>query len=105
MTYRVVVTEEARIVAETDAAWWAQHRSPEQAARWLDGLHAAVAGLAESPLAHGLARESKELGHELREMLYGLGGSRTHRVLYEVRGDEVLVVTVRHTARDDYRPG
>lgn len=32
-------------------------------------------------------------------MNYGLGPRPTHRVLYEIRGDEVLVLTVRHLAQ------
>ena len=57
MNCRVLVTSCARRQLAECAAWWAEHRSAEQALRWLDGFEEAIAALSEDPQRHPLARE------------------------------------------------
>lgn len=65
---------------------------PKVAAEYLKGLSDAFSFLQRYPLA-GAAEE--ELGQDMRGFSY-----RSHRVYYRVRGNELLVVRVLHTARD-----
>ena len=58
MSWRVVLTHEARRELLQAALWWSQHRSPEQAERWLDGFEAAILALANNAERQPLAPES-----------------------------------------------
>jgi hypothetical protein len=40
----------------------------------------------------------------IRELHYGLRNKATHRAVFEVRNDEVIVYTVRHLAQRDLTP-
>jgi plasmid stabilization system protein ParE len=103
MNYRVLLTSRAQLQLVRSAQWWSEHRSSEQAARWLDGFEAAIAALCDNPLQHGLARESEhfQLPFQVRQLNYGIGSKPTHRAVFEVRDDTVYVVAIRHLAQDD----
>lgn len=101
MTYRVILTPNARQELYDDAIWWAEHRDADQAARWLDGFELTLRTLAENPEKHPLASENDVFPVELRQMHYGLSKRPTHRTVYEIRGDEVIVHGIRHLARHD----
>jgi plasmid stabilization system protein ParE len=75
----------------------------DQALRWLDGFEQAIAALCENPEKHGLAREDGlyDLPFQVRQLLYGIGKKQTHRAVFEVRGDTVYVVAIRHLAQRD----
>ena len=73
MTHRVVLTTQADCQLEDAAAWWAEHRSPGQAARWYAGFSEAIAALAQNPERCPLVQASCGSGGELD------GGSRTPR--------------------------
>jgi plasmid stabilization system protein ParE len=99
MIYRVVTSERAAWEIEEQAAWWAKERSVEQADRWYQGIRAAIAGLATSPQRRAIAVEGSLFPYEIRELHYGLGSKPTHRVIFTITAETVLVLTVRHVAR------
>lgn len=70
---------------------------------WLDGFEEAFRSLRENPERHGFARENDlyELPYPVRQLLFGIGKRPTHRAVFEVRGDTVYVVAVRHLAQDE----
>lgn len=104
MTYNVVITPEASRQMEAAAGWWARERSEEQARQWYAGIRGAVATLAEWPERHPLAAEHADFGHELRELHYGLGRRATHRVIFTITKQSVVVIAVRHAAQDRLQP-
>lgn len=85
------------------ALWWAEHRDADQAAGWLDGFEQSIAALCTNPEQHGLARENNlyELPYPVRQLLYGIGRKPTHRAVFEIRGDTVYVLAIRHLAQHD----
>jgi len=103
MTYKVFITSKAKLQLVSCARWWSEHRDADQAARWLDGFEEAIASLRENPERHSLARENDfhELPFPVRQLLYSIGKKPTHRAVFEIRGDTVFVVAVRHLAQDD----
>jgi plasmid stabilization system protein ParE len=103
MSYRVFITSRAKLQLTQSAMWWAENRSLEQAASWLDGFEQVIAGLSTNPERFGLARENEiyNLPHPVRQLLYGLGKKATHRAVFEVRGDTVYILAIRHLAQDD----
>ncbi len=97
MVYRLVYRIAAQEEAANAASYIADLGSLEKALEWFDGLEAAVASLTEMPRRFGFAREHALMrGVELRQMSY-----KSHRVIYAVLRDELHVLHVRHTARDN----
>jgi plasmid stabilization system protein ParE len=105
MTYAVVITEQAAREMEDAAEWWARERSAEQAERWYSGIRQAISGLAEQPQRRPLAAENVDFSYELRELHFGLGSRPTHRAVFAIVKQTVVVLAVRHVAQDRIRPG
>jgi plasmid stabilization system protein ParE len=99
VTYRVTLLPRAKLQLYDQALWWSKHRSSEQAYRWLDGFEQALASLAVRADRCRAASESVELEMSIRELYYGVGSKPTHRAVFEIRGDEVIVHSVRHLAQ------
>ena len=101
MTYEVLVTDKASGQLFEAAQWWAKHRSVEQAQRWFDGFVSAIDSLQDYPERCALARENDDLPVTIRELHYGLGGKSTHRAIFVVRPDRVVVYAIRLLAQRD----
>ncbi len=103
MAFRVVVSPRARIKLLEIATWWGEHRSGEQAALWLDGWRQVWQKLSESPDGFPLIPEHEHLGIDARHFLYWLGRKKTHRAVFTVFENTVIVHTIRHLAQDDLK--
>ncbi len=101
MTKPVNLAKRAKAELHSNARWWAEHRSQRQAQRWHDGFIDALESLAENPERCPLARENDRFPYELRELHYGLGSRPTHRAVFTIRPDMVLVLSIRHAAQAD----
>ena len=104
MTYHVVLTRKAERQITLAARWWAKHRSAEQAERWYQGLMQTLNSLAHDAKRCPLAPEHETLPLPIRQITYGVGRRPTHRVLFAVRGQRVVVYAVRHFAQRDICP-
>jgi plasmid stabilization system protein ParE len=102
VTYRFEISDRARADADEAYAWLAE-RSPEQAERWYRGLFDQVAILTAHPLRCPLAAENDKFPEEIREGLYGKRRN-TYRVIFTIRDDTVVVLYIRHGARDAIEP-
>ena len=100
MSYEVRLTSQARIELYNSALWWAEHRSSDQATKWLEEFETALQGLDEQPEKWPLAQENGLVPFEIREMLFGVGRRKTHRAVFRIRKDRVVVYAVRHLAQD-----
>ena len=104
MTYRVTILPRAKRQMLEQALWWSEKRSAEQAFNWLEGFEQALASLGHDPERCSVARERNAFDFILRELHYGLRNKATHRAVFEVRGDEVIVYSVRHLAQRELTP-
>jgi plasmid stabilization system protein ParE len=104
VTYRVIILPPARRQLLDQALWWSENRSAEQACYWLVGFEQALASLANNPERCAVAPESEAINVVLRELHYGLGRRATHRAVFEVRNDEVIIYSVRRLAQRDLMP-
>jgi plasmid stabilization system protein ParE len=104
MKLRVAITEPAEREMQSAFNWWAENRSKGQADRWYAGLAKAIADLSENPERHSQSRERDRFPYEIRDLLFGLGRRPTHRAVFTIRGEEVVVLTVRHVAQQDLSP-
>jgi plasmid stabilization system protein ParE len=79
-------------------------RSRPSAARWHEQLVEAIRSLEHNPERYGLAPESEWYPGELRQLLHGKRRG-IYRILFEVRGDIVYVLRIRHSAQEILEPG
>jgi len=77
---------------------WLRERSPGAAERWRQGLLAKARTLGSFPERCPIAPESKKLGHEVRQLLYGRRSGR-YRLLFVVHRRTVTVLHVKHGAQ------
>jgi plasmid stabilization system protein ParE len=104
VTYRVTILPRAKRQMLDLALWWSENRSAQQAFHWLEGFEQALAALANNPERCSVARESKAFDVVIRELHYGLRNKATHRAVFEIRGEEVIVHSIRHLAQRDLTP-
>lgn len=51
-----------------------------------------------------MAHENDAFPFCVRQLVYGLGRTKTHRALFEVRDDRVVIFAIRHLAQADVTP-
>lgn len=100
MNYRVSVTQIADRESDDAYLWWAKHRSAEQARRWYRKYLCTLVSLRIDLERYGVAPESSEYNETPRELTFGVGRRKTHRVVFTIIGDTVEVLAVRHLAPD-----
>lgn len=101
MSHEVLLTLRASEEAQSIHDWWAKHRSQEQADRWYEACWRSILSLEQDPERCALARENGRLSYELRQLNFGLGSRPTHRIVFTMRHDRVVVLRVRHLAQGD----
>ena len=95
----------ARALREIEKALeWLSERSRAAAARWYEQLMEAVRSLENTPERCGLAPESDWYPGELRQLLHGKRHG-VYRILFEIRGDTVYILRIRHSAQALLEPG
>lgn len=104
MKYPVFVHPRVEEFLDSNAKWWTENRSVEQAERWYDGIVAAIRSLSKNPERFPLAQENDEFPYEVRALPFGLSTRPTHRVLYTIRPDRVYVFCIRHVAQKPLSP-
>ena len=95
---QVVMTRRAARDISQNFDWLAE-RSTAQANRWRNRLLLAIDTLENDPGRCPLADENVLYDGELRELL---SGKRPHvfRILFEIRGEIVFILRVRHGRQD-----
>jgi plasmid stabilization system protein ParE len=103
MAHSVHIT--AKALREIDATLeWLSERSRAAAARWHERLMEAVRSLEDHPERCELAPESEWFEVEIRQLLHGKRRG-VYRILFEIRGDAVYILRVRHRAQALLEPG
>jgi|SRR6266481_9243194 plasmid stabilization system protein ParE len=97
---RYSTTAEAEV---QDAYSWIQRQSPFYAGKWLAGLLQAIASLESDPNSFPLAPESGTFHKPIRQLLYGKRRG-IYRILFEIEGEVVKVLHIRHGARRFLEP-
>lgn len=95
MTFRVRIAQRAQRDVESIYSWIAEHGPDHHAAvRWVDGLENAITSLDEFPARCPLAPEARFFERQVRQLLY-----HSHRVLFTIDEEEVVVLHIRHAGR------
>jgi plasmid stabilization system protein ParE len=82
---KVAIARRARADLKEAALWWAEHRSSEQALRWYRESLKQIRSLSRNAKRHPIAEESASFPYEIRQLSYGVGRKRTHRVVFAIR--------------------
>ena len=101
MNYQVLLTDQAHANLEAAYAWWADNRSQTQAAKRYNAFAGAIESLATNPQRCAVSRESGDFPFEIRDLYFGIGRRPTHRAVFTIRPDRVLVIAIRHLAQRD----
>lgn len=104
MKYRLIITPRTWNEVAQNVDWWGKHRSPDQAGRWYDRFVQITASLADDPRRWPLAREAAKFPFELRQFNFGIGARPTHRGVYKIVDDQVVILHVLHLAAADLTP-
>lgn len=94
MMFKVIVTGPAKQDLHTNRIWWAEHHSQEQSTRWYVGISDAMYSLDTMPERCSYATEFDLRSREIRQMLYGTGRKNTHRIVFSIDGDLVVIYRV-----------
>jgi len=101
MSLQVVIARRAAREIEEQYNWLAE-RSQAAADRWRNSLLEAIDTLADNPQRCPLAPEA-EWYEGLRQLLHGKR-RQVRCILFEIRGQTVVVLRVRHSAQDFLGP-
>ena len=102
------VRKTRRFLRELDAAtaWHVRNRSESYAGRFYLATMAAAKSLVGDPTAGMICRESDDLpGGEYREIHFGVGRKKSHRLVFRDAAPDVEVVAVRGFGQRDLTPG
>lgn len=102
--FEVLITDLAESEIFEAYRWWSENRSEEEAERWYESIYPAIHSLQNMPRRCALAADSLTLPGEVRQLLFGIGRRPTHRILFEIEGDQVTILRVRHVAQDALGP-
>jgi len=97
--FQIRVTDLAEQDIQATYNWWRENRSTEQAQRWFDAIYPAIATLQTMPRRCSHATERELYSGELRQLLFGVAQRVTHRVVFTIEADAVIVLRVRHTSQ------
>jgi plasmid stabilization system protein ParE len=98
--FRILITGPAKRAIQANFEWWAENRSIDEASRWYLGIYEAINTLEHMPERCPVAVESEWLKLELRQLFFSIGGRPTHRIVFTVTNEEVVVLAVRHVSQD-----
>lgn len=98
--FKVVITGPAKLDIQSAYDWWAKNRSAADAIRWYTGIFESIKSLEDMPERCPLAPETALVKQGLRQLHYGIGASPTHRIVFTIDENEVVVLRIRHSAQD-----
>lgn len=101
MSYRVHVTDKALADVDSVLLWLQTKGAVAASQRWYSASWRAIDALETQAERCSLAAEAKDVGREVRELLFGKRRG-TYRILFEVRGQNVFILRIRHSARDAF---
>ncbi len=101
--YRVELSDSAKADLREATRWISNEASPTAAAKWLTRTHKTISTLKRQPLRCPLADENDKFPEEIRVLIHGKRYLR-YRIVFTIRDDTVVVLYVRHGARDELNP-
>ena len=98
MAFRVKTTTKAKRDLDDILKRLLSQEAGETGLRWFQGLHQAIATLADSPQRCALAPENAVFPFEVRHLLYGRK-PHVYRTIFTIEDNTVSVLHIRHGRR------
>jgi plasmid stabilization system protein ParE len=98
--FKVKITEPASADINEAFLWWSENRSDEQAKRWYKEIQLAIGSLKRMPERCPAVPETKLSIAGVKELYVGIGKHPTHRIVFVVDSDQVVILRVRHHGQD-----
>lgn len=100
--FKISISKTAESDIEEAYLWWSEHRSSIQANKWYGSILDSIKTLSMMPDRCPLSDEAVDLGVQVRQLLFGVGGGRpTHKILFQICDRDVHILRVVHTAQGD----
>ena len=100
MAYLVELTKEAETNRDDIFRYYLE-RSVQGAHNWYSAFEEAISMLGQTPERFATAREDKKYSLNLQQINFGTQPTRpTHRLIYTIDGNRVVVLTLRHLHQD-----
>ena len=99
MAFRVKTTAQAKRDLDDILERLLSQAAGETGLRWFQGLHQAIATLADSPQRCALAPENAVFPFEVRHLLYGRK-PHVYRIIFTIEDNTVSVLHIRHERRE-----
>ena len=103
MTFRVELARRAKQDLD-DILTWIERRSPQGALTWSLRWHEVIEQLKSSADSCGLAAESMKHDAQIRQLIFKTRRGLPYRVLFQIEGDLVSIITVRGPGQDFIPP-
>lgn len=103
MSFPILYSQNAQEEIES-AYHWIKARAPIAASKWREELISRIETLGTNPSARRLAAESSKFPQEIRQLLFGRRGGQ-YRILFMVKGEEVIILSLRHSRRQPLAEG
>lgn len=99
MPYRVILTDKAEADVDAILKWFHDHQATAAGGRWFAKLMSLLETLEVHPERCPLAKESDEVGVEIREILLGRR-SYKYRLFFRITGKTVIILRLWHSSRN-----
>ena len=103
MKYNIVIADTAKSDIRSTVEWWSKNRSSEQAEQWYNKITPAIDTLNVNPELCPLSPETELVPTGLRQLHFGVSKKTTHRIVFTIDGNNVVIMRVRHVARRSLR--
>ena len=100
MSFRVEFETEARRDIEKESRYLRREVGARAENRWRSQVDRFLIQLETDPHRYARAEEADDLQRDLRELIIGKKRGTTHRVLFTIRGNLVVVHRIRQAAQD-----
>ena len=98
--FKVKITETATTDIDEAFAWWSENRSEDQAKRWYKEIKLAIGSLKRMPERCPAVPETKVSIAGVKALHAGIGKHPTHRIVFVIDSDYVVILRVRHHGQD-----
>ena len=99
----VIFTRQAEAEFDEASGWYAA-RSVSAAEKWLDAIERIIDQLEVDPHRFPPAIECQAFPMPMQQATFGGGRKATHRLVFAIRPDKVVVYAVRHLAQRELSP-
>jgi len=96
----IQLTDLAEADIERAFIWWAKNRSLTEAKTWYKEVYRAIETLRVLPERCAVVTETKLSISGARQIAFGIGTRPTHRIIFVIKGGEVVILRIRHHAQD-----